>query len=544
MADDKHMWWQTGVVYQVYPRSFQDGNGDGVGDIAGVIERLDYLKHTLGIDALWLSPFYPSPMVDFGYDITNYTDVDPIFGTLADFDRLVAEAHQRGLQVIIDLVPNHTSNEHPWFLESRSSRSNPKADWYYWRDPKPDGTPPNNWLAAFGGGSSWHWDVVRGQYYLGSYLRCAAELNWQNPAVRQAMFDVVRFWLQRGADGFRLDIAHYVGKDPEMRDNPPNPHPSHRMQKPISPFDYQMHIHERGWPYVHDIYHQFRTILDEYSGTRPRFSVGEIHIFDMPQWATYYGKQNDELHMPFNFSLMNEYGSARDVRRAVDAVEAVVPAWGWPNYVLGNHDEKRLATRIGRPQARVAAMLLLTLRGTPTLYNGDELGMMDVPIPRELERDPYGINVPGAGRDPCRTPMQWTDGPNAGFSAPSTPQLWLPLADDYRQVNVQSELADSTSFLNLYRSLLAYRKQTPALLWGSYRPLDGVPEDCFVYVRQDKKQRILVALNYSPVAQHLALPDVGMGTVVLSTRLDRTGEVDLAGLDVRADEGLIVELQN
>lgn len=537
-----NLWWQTGVIYQIYPRSFKDTTGNGVGDLYGITQNLDYLSDTLGVDALWLSPFYPSPMADFGYDIADYTDVDPLFGDLAAFDELVSQAHRRKLKIIIDYVPNHSSDQHPWFLESRSSRHNPKRDWYVWDRPKRDGSPPNNWLAVFGG-PAWEWDKTTGQYYLHSFLKEQPDLNWRNPEVKAAMFDVARFWLKRGVDGFRIDVAHYIMKDPQLRDNPPNPNLSGNLHRPLGPYDSQLHLYDKGHPDVHAVYREFRQLLDSYSVDRPRMIIGEIHIFDWGKWASFYGQNLDELHMPFNFALLGVEWRAQSVRRVVETLETVLPPGAWPNYVLGNHDESRLVRRHGRAQARVAAMLLLTLRGTPTLYYGDEIGMSDVPISPEQEKDPWGIRVPGLGRDSCRTPMQWTPAPNAGFSPPETTELWLPLASDYQEVNVQRQSTDSGSMLSLYRRLLAYRKRTPALQWGSYQPLGDVPEDCYVYLRQAEDQRVLIALNFSEQEQKLALPALGRGSNAISTHLDRAEEVDLTKLSLRGNEGMLVELR-
>jgi alpha-glucosidase len=539
-ANSEYLWWQTGVIYQIYPRSFKDTTGNGVGDLAGVIQKLDYLSETLGIDAIWLSPFYPSPMADFGYDVADYTDVAPLFGDLTTFDELVAKAHRRGLKIIVDLIPNHTSDQHPWFIESRVSRDNPKRDWYLWANPKPDGSPPNNWLSAFGG-SAWEWDADTRQYYLHSFLKEQPDLNWRNPAVKAAMFDVVRFWLERGVDGFRVDVAQFIMKDPELRDNPLNPHLDKSLHKPLGDYDSQLHLYNKNHPDVHAIYRQFRQLLDAYSAEHPRMAVGEAHIFDWREWASYYGQNLDELHMPFNFALLGVPWQAQAVRQVVDSLEAALPSGAWPNYVLGNHDEPRLATRYGRAQARVAAMLLLTLRGTPTLYCGDEIGMTDVEIPPEREQDPWGKRVPGLGlgRDPERTPMQWDARPNAGFS---TVEPWLPVASDYQQINVERQLADPASILNLYRRLLAYRKATPALQWGGYQAVGGVPEVCYVFTRQADDQRVLIALNFSPQGQRVPLPALDRGTIVLSTHLDREGMVSLRDLVLRGNEGVVIEL--
>jgi alpha-glucosidase len=535
------LWWQRGVIYQIYPRSFKDTTGNGVGDLKGVIDELDYLNDgteaSLGVDAVWLSPFYPSPMADFGYDVADYCDVDPLFGDLATFNRLVAEAHRRGIRVIIDWVPNHSSDQHPWFIESRSSRDNPRRDWYVWRDPEPDGSPPNNWLSVFGG-PAWEWDQATGQYYLHSFLKEQPDLNWRNPEVKQAMFDVVRFWLERGVDGFRIDVAHYIMKDPEMRDNPLDPSLGQAMHKAMGDYDSQLHLHDKGHPDAHAVFREFRQLLDAYSAGNPRMSVGEIHIYDWQRWASYYGQHLDELHMPFNFALLNVPWEARVVREVVDALEAAIPAGAWPNYVLGNHDESRLATRYGRAQARVAAMLLLTLRGTPTLYYGDEIGMADVPVPPDRQQDPWGLRVPGLGRDPGRTPMQWDTSPNAGFS---DVEPWLPVADDCATRNVAVQSADPTSILNLYRRLLRYRRSSPALLGGAYQALDA-DDDCFVYLRVAGDERRLVALNFAGDPRRVSVAGEGAGQVAISTHLDRQGSESLSDLELRPHEGVIVEL--
>jgi alpha-glucosidase len=535
-----HPWWQTGVIYQIYPRSFKDTTGNGIGDLHGVIDGLEYLAGTLGVDAIWLSPFYPSPMADFGYDVANYIDVDPLFGNLETFDQLVVQAHKRGIRIVVDLVPNHTSDEHPWFLDSRSSRDNPKRGWYIWADAKAGGKPPNNWLSVFGG-PAWEWDERTGQYYLHSFLKEQPDLNWRNPAVKAAMFNVVRFWLERGVDGFRVDVAHYIAKDPELRDNPPNPRLGKSLHKPLGAYDSQLHLYDKGHVDAHGIYREFRQLLDRYDGNWPRMAVGEIHVFDWSEWASYYGTHLDELHMPFNFQLLAVPWRPEAIRRVVDSLEATLPPGAWPNYVLGNHDESRLASRYGRAQARVAAMLLLTLRGTPTLYYGDEIGMIDLPIPAERQQDPWGKRVQGLGRDPCRTPMQWNPGPNAGFSPPETPDLWLPLAPDYKETNVECQRENPTSILSLYRRLLAYRRATPALQSGSYETLKVGPSNCYAFRRQAGEQRVVVALNFSSEDQVFSLPALGSGTIVVSTHMDRGGEVDFGEVRLRADEGLIIE---
>ena len=364
-------WWERGIIYQVYPRSFMDSDGDGVGDLAGIRSKLDYLQW-LGVDAIWISPIYPSPMADFGYDISNYTDIDPIFGDLNDFDALLADAHGRGLKVLLDYVPNHTSNQHPWFLDSRSSRDSAKREWYVWRDPQPDGGPPNNWLSNFGGGA-WEWDERTGQYYYHAFLREQPDLNWRNPEVQTAMIDVLRFWLDRGVDGFRVDVMHHLVKDTQFRDNPPNPD----WRPGMSPYRELLTTYTADLPEVQDIVAKLRSVVEEYDD---RMLVGEIYL-PVERLMAYYGASGKGAHLPFNFQLIQLPWNAREIAAAVERYEALLPPDAWPNWVLGNHDKSRVATRVGRAQARVAAMLLLTLRGTPTMYYGDEIGMHDVSIP-------------------------------------------------------------------------------------------------------------------------------------------------------------------
>lgn len=536
-------WWQAGIIYQIYPRSFKDSNGDGVGDLQGVISQLDYLTW-LGVDALWLSPFYPSPMADFGYDVTDYCDVDPIFGDLGTLDALTEQAHQRGIKVIIDCIPNHTSDEHPWFLASRSSRENPQRDWYVWADPKPDGSPPNNWLSVMGG-SAWEWDEATAQYYLHTFLKKQVDLNWCNPAVKAAMFDVIRFWLERGIDGFRLDAAHFILKDPALRDNPLNLSAQHIAHKSMGDYDSQIHLYDNGHADVHTVYRELRQMLDGYSASQPRLLIGEIHILDRRVWASYYGVDLDELHMPFNFALLSTTWTARIIRQAVDALEGDLPQGAWPNNVLGNHDEPRIASRVGPGLARLAMFLLLTLRGTPTLYYGDEIGMHDGDISPEQVRDPMEKNLPGLGlgRDPERTPMQWDSSPNAGFCPPDV-EPWLPVPADYPQTNVAVEREDSHSLLTLTRRLIALRRSRSALSLGDYRAVDGGSDDCFVYVRQAEGQRCLVVLNFSGAEQTVHLPELGKGRIVLSTHLDREEPLDLALFRLRGEEGVVIDLEN
>lgn len=536
MNAEAHLWWQKGVVYQIYPRSYQDTNRDGVGDLAGIVERLDYVKD-LNVKAIWLSPIYPSPMHDFGYDVADYTDIHPMFGTLEDFDQMLAEIHNRCIKLILDLVPNHTSDEHPWFVESRSSRDNPKRDWYIWRDPAPDGGPPNNWLSFFGG-PAWTYDEATEQYYLHQFVKEQPELNYRNPEVREAMLDVMRFWLDRGVDGFRVDVIWLMIKDDQFRDNPPNP-----KWQGGAEHDQQLHVYTADRPEVHAIIREMREVLDAYD---ERMMVGEIYL---PNEAlmTYYGAEMDECHMPFNFQLILLPWEAQTIREAVDAYEAALPDDGWPNWVLGNHDQHRIASRVGAAQARVAQMLLLTLRGTPTCYYGDEIGMHDVKIPPELVQDPPALNQPEVadivGRDPERTPMQWDATPRAGFTdADVTP--WLPVSDDYIARNVAAQKRDPRSMLSLFRALTELRQTEPALSVGAYASIDAGATDVLAYLRTaPNADRFLIVLNFGEQDLTLDLGSIAKtGQIVLATDMVRSGGVALDALPLAANQGLIVRL--
>src|SRR5437667_7554693 len=525
-----HSWWQTGVIYQIYPRSFLDGNGDGIGNLAGITSKLDYL-HWLGVDALWLSPIYPSPMADFGYDISDYTNVHPLFGTLQDFDTLLEQAHQLNLKVILDYVPNHTSDEHPWFQLARSNRTHEKRDWYIWRDPSPDGGPPNNWLSNFGG-SAWQFDEQTGQYYLHIFDVKQPDLNWRNPSVRQAMYDVLRFWFDRGVDGFRIDVLSRLLKDEQFRDNPMNP-----SWKPGDPLkSRQLSLYTQDLPDIHEIVQEMRTVADRYD---ERLLIGEIYL-PVERVVQYYGEQLDEVHLPFNFQLVTtSTWEASTVRQIVDTYEAALPSHAWPNWVLGNHDRPRIASRVVREQTRTAQMLLLTLRGTPTCYYGDELGMLNVPIPRELIHDPPGKQHPGYSRDPERTPMQWDGSAHGGFCAPDvTP--WLPVADDYQIYNMANEQRDPRSFLMFTRRLLELRRALPALVLGSYQSIEQENVNCFVYLRQHDDQRYLVILNFSAQDEVVSVPGRNHGYIVISTSLDREGFIDLSEIHLGSNEGILI----
>ena len=524
-------WWQRGVIYQIYPRSFQDSNGDGVGDLGGILQRLEYCAN-LGVDALWLSPIYPSPMADFGYDVADYTAVHPLFGTLQQFDELAARMRERGLKLILDYVPNHTSDQHPWFQESRASRASSKRDWYLWHDPAPDGGPPNNWLSQFGG-SAWEWDPASGQYYYHAFLKEQPDLNWRNPEVRAAMFDVLRFWMRRGVDGFRVDVLWHLIKDDQWRDNPPNPY--YRPGDP--PYLQQIPLYNTDRPEVQELVTQMRSVVDEFDD---RVLIGEIYL-PVERLVAYYGARLDGVHLPFNFHLLLTAWKARSIASLIDQYEGALPAGGWPNWVLGNHDNPRVATRVGTLQARVAALLLLTLRGTPTMYYGDEIGMANVAVPPEKIQDRFEKNVPGlgVGRDPSRTPMQWTDAPNAGFT-PTQP--WLPVSDDYPVTNVQAEDSDPKSLLTLYRKLLQLRRNHPALVEGSYEPVTQ-SGDLLIYIRRSPVRNLLVALNLGSAPFDLLLGSLRVrGRIILSTHLDRDAGPILTDVALRSDEGVIVEL--
>jgi len=521
-------WWKRGVIYQVYPRSFQDSNGDGVGDLTGIRSRLGHFQD-LGVDAVWISPVFKSPMADFGYDIADYRAIDPLFGTLEDIDALIADAHARGLKLILDLVPNHTSDQHPWFVESRSSRDNPRRDWYIWRDAKPDGSPPNNWLSTFGG-SGWEWDEATSQFYYHAFLKQQPDLNWRNPEVRAAMFEVMRFWLDRGVDGFRVDVIWHLIKDDQFRDNPPNPD-----WTPGRPGNERLlEFYSTDRPEVHEVVSQMRRVVDAYPD---RVLIGEIYL-SVGQLVTYYGPKLDEANLPFNFQLLQAKWTAEELGRIIRDYEAALPAGAWPNWVLGNHDRPRVASRVGPAQAPNAAMLLLTLRGAPTIYYGDELGLQQVPIPPDRVQDPWEKNEPGLGlgRDPCRTPMPWDLDPSAGFT---TGEPWLPLNGDWKTRNVAVQGADPGSMLSLHRDLLALRRSSPALSLGDYAEV-AATDGLLVYERRSDAERIAVALNLTPHPKDVRLPADAAWTPLLSTAgllADAAaGEVFVLG----PDEGMIL----
>ena len=529
--EDKYLWWQRGIIYQVYPRSFQDSNGDGVGDLPGITSRLDYLRW-LGVEAIWISPIYPSPMADFGYDVSDYTGIHPIFGSMEDFDRLVSEAHARNLKVIIDLVPNHSSDQHPWFLESRASRDNPRRDWYIWEDPAPDGGPPNNWLAVFGG-SAWEWDEATGQYYYHAFLKEQPDLNWRNPEVQGAMLEVMRFWLDKGVDGFRVDVMWHLIKDSKLRDNPPNPEYEHGEL----PYNQLLPVFSTDQPEVHDVVARMRRLTDEY---QERVIIGEVYL-PIGRLVAYYGRDGSGAHLPFNFQLISLPWDAREIFAAINEYEGALPTNGWPNWVLGNHDKSRIASRVGSAQARVAAMLLLTLRGTPTLYYGDEIGMHDVAIPPDQIQDPQGTNMPelNLSRDPQRTPMQWDRSAGAGFTT-GTP--WLPVANVFPERNVVVERDDPMSLLSLYRRLITLRQGEPALALGDYAPV-GTEGGIIAFTREAEGRKFLVALNldHRPGFLTPSHSDI-RGVVIVGTSMSREGARVEERVELAGNEGIVVLL--
>ncbi|HEX2974701.1 MAG TPA: alpha-amylase family glycosyl hydrolase [Bacteroidales bacterium] len=526
-------WWQTGIIYQVYPRSFQDSNQDGIGDLRGIIRRLDHLKW-LGVKAVWISPVYPSPMADFGYDISDYRNIDPVFGTLEDFDELVREIHDRDMKLIMDFVPNHTSSMHPWFIESRSSRDNPKRDWYMWNDPLPNGDPPNNWLSVFGG-SAWEWDEKTGQFYFHSFLKEQPDLNWRNPDVRNAMYSILRFWLDKGIDGFRIDVIWHLIKDKQLRDNPKNPY----YEEHMSDYDQLLPVYSTDQPEVHEIVEEIRNVLDHYE---ERLMIGEIYL-PIHKLVTYYGPGGKGAQLPFNFMLISLPWDPRKIATAIDEYESALPENAWPNWVIGNHDQPRITSRVGIHQARIAAMLLLTLRGTPTMYYGDEIEMRDVPIPWDEIVDPQGKNMPGKNlsRDPSRTPMQWDNSLNAGFSEAKP---WLRIDRRYHRINVESEKNNQYSTLLFYRKLIELRQKEPCLMYGNYIPLHS-DNQMIVYYRQTGDEPcFLIALNLSHRPCYFTTSKISLkGEVILATSPEMEGvhidnEIDLSG-----DEGVIIKLE-
>jgi alpha-glucosidase len=530
-----HPWWQNAVVYEIYPRSFQDSDGDGIGDLRGILRRVDYLAG-LGVDAVWITPIYPSPMADFGYDVADYAAIHPLFGTLEDFDELLAALHENGIRLILDLVPNHSSIEHPWFQESRSSRNNPKRDWYLWRDPGPDGREPNNWV-SIAGGKAWTFDEATGQYYCHFFLREQPDLNWRNPEVRAAIYDAMRFWLKRGIDGFRVDVFWLMIKNAQFRSDPLNPafeegQPDFRRVLPIMSADQ---------PEIHEIAGEMRDVLAEFDAER--VLIGEIYL-PVEKLATYYGEAGPSgegigLHMPFNFNLMWQRWEPGAILAFIERYETSLPPHGWPSWVLGNHDQKRIASRVGAAQARVAMTLLLTLRGTPTLYNGDELGLENVPVPQGLGQDPFALAHPDQGRDPVRSPMPWTpDQPHAGFS---TAAPWLPQGEQDATRSVAVQAAAPNSMLSYTKALLALRRAEAALTLGAWAPFP-VEGEVLAYERAFEGRRLVILLNLASAAKEVIFrAPVGAQVLLASSDRDKGERID-GGTTLAGDEAVILAL--
>lgn len=547
-------WWRESIVYQIYPLSFQDTTGNGRGDLQGVIDRLDYLAGTpdsLGIDAIWLNPVHPSPQKDHGYDVMDYYSIDPVLGDLDTFDQLINQAGQRGIKIIMDYVLNHTSDRHPWFLESKSSQINPKADWYIWQDPAPDGREPNNWLSVFGG-PAWSYVEERGQYYMHSFLPAQPDLNWRHPEVISEMKKVLKFWLDRGVAGFRADAIDHLFKDPTFRNEPVNPdhHP-----ETDNPYDRLKHIYSRNqWPELKKL---LRDICDNTLGREQKhFMITETwltadELLEFHQISVY------RQHLPFNFHMLHLPWRADQYRQFLNHYDGLLGMEHCPNFVYGNHDNLRVAGRLGRERARLAALMLLTLRGMPFIYYGDELGMENTPIPENRIRDPWEKRVPGHGldRDPARTPMQWNAKEYAGFS---NTEPWLPVSPDYQETNVEAEKKDPRSILSLYRSLIDLRRKYRALSNGYYHAPEVSDESVLAYIRENQTEKLLIVINFSDqeLSTNLDLQttDLKLSAIVdyqpiakllLSTHLDHQPEqlIDLKKITLRANEGLILELQ-
>ena len=522
-------WWQRAVIYEIAAISFQDSNGDGKGDLRGLIGRVGYLEW-LGVDAVWLTPVYRSPMLDFGYDIEDFLSIDPLFGTMEDFETLLRELHRRDIALILDFVPNHTSDRHAWFEESRSSRGNPKSDWYIWADPAPNGGPPNNWLSRFGG-SAWEWDARREQYYYHSFLVEQPDLNWRSDEVRAALFDVMRFWLEKGVDGFRVDASAVLIKDALLRDNPKNPEataktPPPQRFKPVFTDDR---------PEAMECLECIRAVVDEFDD---RVLAGEVQG-SIARIGHFYSNDKPRFHLPLNYALHDSEWDAASLQATIDAYLNAVPERGWPDWVIGGHDKKRIVSRIGRNQARILAMLLMTLRGTPFLFAGDEIGMEQVKIPRDRMQDPFERLVPGHGldRDAERSPMRWDGTPFGGFSST---EPWLPMGNPAER-NVEKQKADERSLLWLYRRLIALRREVPVLAEGDYEPLPS-RDDVLAFRRTRNGEAVMILLNVAHEPRRWAWQ--GKGTLLLSTHLDRTRQPVDGPTLLRADEGVIILLED
>jgi alpha-glucosidase len=511
-SHDKNPWWREAIIYQVYPRSYLDTNGDGVGDLPGITARLDYIA-SLGVDIVWLSPFFKSPMKDFGYDIADYCDVDPLFGTLSDFDALVARAHELGLKIMIDQVMAHTAENHPWFVESRSSRDNPKADWYVWSDPRADGNPPNNWLSVFGG-PAWQWDSRRKQYYMHNFLVSQPQVNFHNPEVQQAHLDALRFWLERGVDGVRMDACNFHFHDRELRSNPPALVRDTSTVTDVNPYGMQAHIHDKTQPENIAFLQKLRKVLDEYGAV----AIGEVGADDSLGVMADYTSGGDKLHMAYSFNLLTPQFSSRHIRRQVEEFNARVKD-GWASWSVGNHDSIRVATRWSSGAwtpalSKLVLALQLSLKGTPCLYQGDELALPEADVPYELLQDPYGITFwpEFKGRDGCRTPMPWAnDGAHAGFTT-GTP--WLPVPPEHAALAEAGQDKDPQSTLNFARNVIHWRRTLPQLTRGDIVFFD-VPEQALALRRDlDGHPSVLAVFNVTNAPLRFDWPQAAGATTL------------------------------
>lgn len=505
------VWWKHGVIYHIYPRSFYDSNSDGIGDIEGVIQKLDYLAD-LGISAIWLSPIYDSPNHDFGYDVRDYRKIHPTFGTLNDFKKLLSEAHKRGIRIIMDMIMNHTSIHHPWFVESSSSKNNPKRDWYIWKNAK-NGKAPNNWKSAFIG-SAWEWHEESGQYYMHSFLKEQADLNWRNEEMEKAFFKEIKYWLDLGVDGLRLDVVNLIIKDKKFRDNPP-----------VFRFiNRQVQLYTRNRPASYKIVRKLRKLLDKYED---KMAVGEIYTTPPGSpdvAASYLGKGDDALHLTFDFSLIFRRWNARSYYLAIRRWMNFIPKKGWPCFVFSNHDLHRSINRLGvgankNEKAKITATLLLTMKGTPFIYYGEEIGMPNVKIDRKDIMDPLGKRYWPiySGRDSARTPMRWTSEANAGFSKV---RPWLPIGDDYEEVNVEQQKAEADSIFKVYKRLMKLRNENEILQKGKWVPVLKGQKGVLAYYRDFKKERILVALNFTAKTKNIYANNGSIWKVLFSTHRD------------------------
>ena len=542
MKSKEKQWPWGSVAYQIYPRSFKDSNSDGIGDLAGIIEKLGYLE-LLGVDTVWISPFYPSPMVDFGYDITDFKAVHPLFGTLKDFDRLIAEAHRRDIKIIIGFIPNHTSDQHPWFKESRSSKKNEKRDWYIWRKPSIEGQPPNNWISAFGG-SAWEFDESTQEYYLHSFAKEQPDLNWYNPQVRKVQKDNMRFWLNRGTDGFRVDVVSRIAKDKEFRNEPANPD-----YNSLTDIEDQklLHPYSKNGEELFDLIGELIEVIRE---KKRRFMITESYPSSkdtngrVDYYLRFYKGMPNAYAAPFNFEMILTDWDASLYKQSIDYFLESLDKDELPVYTMGNHDISRLASRIGKENTKIAAMLLLTLPGLPFIYQGEEIGMEDMPIPPEKAQDPIEKNMPGKGfgRDPVRTPMQWDQSSHAGFSL-SEP--WLPIPNSYRDINVAEQQKDRKSLWHAYKDLIALRKSSNALSYGSYLPLDSDNKGVLAYGRKYDDEHIIVMLNFSSKKQNISMNEKECSVLFdTSNQVSNAVFIDLSKILLDPHGGIIVRKRN